>query len=44
MFYLSGYNVLVEDLKSFCKLNSKILGYFEFGYMDGVEVIIGFLG
>lgn len=44
MLHLSGYNVSVEDLKSFRKLNSKTPGHPEFGHTDGVEATTGPLG
>ncbi|MCM3192030.1 transketolase [Priestia megaterium] len=44
MLHLSGYNVSIEDLKSFRKLNSKTPGHPEFGHTDGVEATTGPLG
>src|SRR3954454_21401977 len=44
MIHLSGYNVSIEDLKSFRKLNSKTPGHPEFGHTDGVEATTGPLG
>ena len=44
MLHLSGYNVSVEDLKGFRKLNSKTPGHPEFGHTDGVEATTGPLG
>ncbi|MGX9159736.1 transketolase [Priestia megaterium] len=44
MLNLSGYNVSVEDLKGFRKLNSKTPGHPEFGHTDGVEATTGPLG
>ncbi|MGG0463660.1 transketolase [Priestia aryabhattai] len=44
MLHLSGYNVSIEDLKSFRRLNSKTPGHPEFGHTDGVEATTGPLG
>ncbi|MGG0334421.1 transketolase [Priestia aryabhattai] len=44
MLHLSGYNVSIEDLKSFRKLNSNTPGHPEFGHTDGVEATTGPLG
>jgi transketolase len=44
MLHLSGYNVSIEDLKSFRKLNSKTPGHPEFGHTEGVEATTGPLG
>ncbi|AXI07736.1 transketolase [Oceanobacillus zhaokaii] len=44
LLHLFGYNVSIEDLKSFRKLNSKTPGHPEFGHTDGVEATTGPLG
>lgn len=44
LLHLTGYNVSIEDLKSFRKLNSKTPGHPEFGHTDGVEATTGPLG
>lgn len=44
LLHLAGYNVSIEDLKSFRKLNSKTPGHPEFGHTDGVEATTGPLG
>ncbi len=44
LLHLSGYNVSIEDLKQFRKLNSKTPGHPEFGHTDGVEATTGPLG
>ncbi|MGO4544970.1 transketolase [Paenibacillus sp. 2TAB23] len=44
LLHLSGYNVTIEDLKQFRKLNSKTPGHPEFGHTDGVEATTGPLG
>ena len=41
LLHLSGYDVSIEDLKSFRKLNSKTPGHPEFGHTDGVEATTG---
>lgn len=44
LLHLAGYNVSLEDLKNFRKLNSKTPGHPEFGHTDGVEATTGPLG
>jgi transketolase len=44
MLHLTGYNVTLDDLKSFRQLNSRTPGHPEFGHLPGVEVTSGPLG
>ncbi|MCQ6562831.1 transketolase [Paenibacillus mendelii] len=44
LLHLSGYNVSIEDLKQFRKLNSRTPGHPEFGHTDGVDATTGPLG
>ncbi|MFC4776235.1 transketolase [Paenibacillus sp. GCM10023252] len=44
LLHLSGYNVSLEDLKQFRKLNSLTPGHPEFGHTDGVDATTGPLG
>ncbi len=44
MLYLSGYDVSLDDLKSFRQLNSRTPGHPEYGCLPGVEVTSGPLG
>lgn len=44
LLHLAGYNVTIDDLKSFRKLNSKTPGHPEFGHTSGVEATTGPLG
>ena len=44
MLYLTGYNLTLDDLKSFRKLNSKTPGHPENFKTEGVEVTTGPLG
>jgi len=44
LLHLAGYDVTIEDLKGFRKLNSKTPGHPEFGHTDGVEATTGPLG
>ncbi|MEV5025336.1 transketolase [Paenibacillus sp. LPE1-1-1.1] len=44
LLHLSGYQVSLEDLKQFRKLNSKTPGHPEFGHTDGVDATTGPLG
>lgn len=44
LLHLTGYNVTIEDLKNFRKINSKTPGHPEAGHTDGVEATTGPLG
>ncbi|MEW4152353.1 transketolase [Bacillus thuringiensis] len=44
LLHLAGYDVSIDDLKSFRKLNSKTPGHPEFGHTPGVEATTGPLG
>ncbi|ELK44303.1 transketolase [Halobacillus sp. ACCC02827] len=44
MLHLSGYDVSIEDLKSFRQWDSKTPGHPEYGHTDGVEATTGPLG
>ncbi|WP_226579008.1 transketolase [Halobacillus litoralis] len=44
LLHLSGYNVEMDDLKSFRQWDSKTPGHPEFGHTDGVEATTGPLG
>ncbi|TWD93259.1 transketolase [Neobacillus bataviensis] len=44
LLHLARYNVSLDDLKSFRKLNSKTPGHPEFGHTEGVEATTGPLG
>lgn len=44
LLHLTGYNVTIDDLKNFRKLNSKTPGHPEFGHTSGVEATTGPLG
>jgi len=44
LLHLSGYQVSLDDLKQFRKLNSRTPGHPEFGHTDGVEATTGPLG
>ncbi|AIT10081.1 transketolase [Candidatus Francisella endociliophora] len=44
LLHLSGYDVSIDDLKSFRQLNSKTPGHPEYGYTAGVETTTGPLG
>ncbi|RED59304.1 transketolase [Cohnella lupini] len=44
LLHLSGYQVSLDDLKQFRKLNSKTPGHPEYGHTDGVDATTGPLG
>ncbi|MBM4172507.1 MAG: transketolase [Ignavibacteria bacterium] len=44
LLHLSGYDVTIDDLKSFRQLNSRTPGHPEFGFLPGVETTTGPLG
>jgi transketolase len=44
MLHLSGYDVSLDDLKSFRQFNSRTAGHPEFGFLPGIEVTSGPLG
>ncbi|RFB12123.1 transketolase [Bacillus sp. HNG] len=44
LLHLAGFNVTIDDLKNFRKLNSKTPGHPEFGHTSGVEATTGPLG
>jgi transketolase len=44
LLHLAGYNVTMDDLKNFRKLNSRTPGHPEFGHTPGVEATTGPLG
>lgn len=44
LLHLSGYQVSLDDLKQFRKLNSRTPGHPEFGHTDGVDATTGPLG
>jgi len=44
LLHLFGYDVTLDDLKQFRKLNSRTPGHPEYGYTDGVEATTGPLG
>ncbi|MGR5996939.1 hypothetical protein ACT7DF_11140 [Bacillus cereus] len=44
LLHLAGYDVSIDDLKNFRKLNSKTPGHPGFGHTSGVEATTGPLG
>ena len=44
LLHLSGYDLSIEDLKSFRQLHSKTPGHPEYGYAPGIETTTGPLG
>lgn len=44
LLHLTGFNVTIDDLKSFRQLHSKTAGHPEYGLIDGVDVTTGPLG
>jgi transketolase len=44
LLHLTGFDVTMDDLKSFRQLNSKTAGHPEYGLIDGVDVTTGPLG
>ena len=44
LLHLTGYDVSIDDLKSFRQLHSKTAGHPEYGYCPGVETTTGPLG
>ncbi|MDF2699253.1 MAG: transketolase [Haloplasmataceae bacterium] len=44
LLHLSGFNVTIDDLKSFRQLGSKTPGHPEYGHTDGVDATTGPLG
>ena len=44
LLHLTGYDLSIDDLKSFRQLHSKTPGHPEYGYADGVETTTGPLG
>ena len=44
LLHLSGYNLSMDDIKSFRQLHAKTAGHPEYGYADGIETTTGPLG
>lgn len=44
LLYLTGYDVTIDDLKSFRQMHSRTPGHPEYGYTPGVETTTGPLG
>lgn len=44
LLHLSGYDLTMEDIKSFRQLHAKTAGHPEYGYADGIETTTGPLG